>query len=91
MTPLPRSLAVQNSIIVLFIMLVAVQIYLILSTPGGMNLSRFAQIATPLGCLSIFTADHPKFKQTAAKIPLFTIGIALLIASIYINLVHRFS
>jgi hypothetical protein len=91
MTTLPRSLAVQQVTIAIFIILAMFQAYLVFISPEGMSLRGWALIANPLGLSCVFMADYPKFKQTAARIPMISFGFGLVITSVYILLMHKFS
>jgi hypothetical protein len=84
MTPLPRSLAMQQVTIAIFFILAVFQAYLSVSEHGSLNLRGFATAANPLGCMFIFLAEYPKIKQTVVRIPVMAFGIALALASVYI-------
>ena len=80
----------QKITVALFFILAAIQTYLAVSAPGGLNLRGAALIAIPLSLMIVNLAEYPKFKQTAARIPMIAFGLALGIASVYILFVHKF-
>lgn len=91
MITLPRSIAVQQVTIAIFIILAMFQACLVFISPEGMSLRGLALIANPLGIACVFMADYPKFKQTAARVPMIAFGFGLAIASVYILLMQKFS
>jgi hypothetical protein len=91
MTPLPRSLAVQQITIAILLIVALFQAYLALSAPEGLSLRGFALIGSPLGSMFTFLGIYPRFNQTAIRIPMVAIGLGLMISSVYILFMQRFS
>ena len=59
-------------------------------SPAGLNLLGIARIALPISVLFLLVAEYPRFKMTAARIPLLSIGFALVILAAYIWISHNF-
>jgi hypothetical protein len=82
MEPLPRSLGSLRFIIAMFVVILAFQIYVGLTTPAGFDLHRFGQIALPLGCICMNLADYPRFKSTTFRKPLVMMQWLFLIMAV---------
>jgi hypothetical protein len=52
------------------------------NTTRGFDFSRIGQIALPLGCICMNLADYPRFKSTAARMPLLVLTWVFLIFAV---------
>jgi hypothetical protein len=62
----------------------------VIYSPTGLSLLGIARIALPVSVLFLLVAEYPRFKMTAARIPLLAIGFALVIMAAYIWISHYF-
>jgi hypothetical protein len=89
MNQLQPNRTIQMLTIIIFIVLVAAASLDIFNSPAGLDKSNIARIALPLSALCLLLAEYPRFKMTAARIPLFAIGGVLGIAGVYFAFLSR--
>lgn len=76
--------------IVLFCISATATAISVINSPTGLNLSGIARIALPVSVLFLLVAEYPRFKTTAARIPLLAIGGALCMMAAYIWISNTF-
>ena len=89
MNQLQPNRVIQNLAIVLSIVSAAAVTQSVIYSATGLDLKSFSRIAMPLSLLCILLAEYPRFKATAARIPLLALGGALFVFGLYFLILSR--